>query len=975
MKFIKILLLFLLALNVTAQNNNNTYRLMTGGGTVANWTTSTVDPPTTGNGGILPRFVDNTTNGKKWYIDGTGTAKELGSGTTPLNPQLVPVRDFKTSAEITALTGMNDGDSYIVTDGAQKGNIATWDEATGTWIYFTPSNNDVTTITNPSNPDNQGKWQFTANLSNGTAGWIQVEQGIIIPDPIVRPISAGNLAWGRTNAKMKVQYVAGNAPAYVQNDRIAFYGNNQNFTSGGAGGDGAIPKKISWNWWNNVPTAYTQNGGYVPKFVDVDHSLTVMLAIDEKGKVWATGSQINGTGLTTTPLGNTIATGIPNYGLNPIPFFQARTDLFASRVFVQNTYYGSTNTFSAVLCTNGELYTTGYNGHGQMGQGNVTSPQPDWKKYTISNVIDVKLSTYNIFTLTATGDLYVSGIVASPAFSGMATNQTTPSLLQTNVKDFDFQIDNGNSVTNIMVVKNDGKLWGIGANSAGQLGLGYVGPTLTWKQVPNINNAKRVYCSKLAANGYSAVIKTDGTIAFSGQNTNGCIGYAPNANNAQNLLHVTPSFAAQGTISDALLGYQCTHVLTASGDVWNTGNTNYRGLGFADNTWATNMNKWQKVPLAEPALDIRGWIESTTNQEAFNALTANHGIIAWGMQYPAYTTQTGPSSQYFSPREIVETGYLDNGITLGSPLKGIGDQTGTITSITSGTIDNILDGGANVFITASLVVSGTVGAVDISSATLTGTGITSSLVTTKVYLASATNNSIKVTFKVSATDLIASGGADQTQNWTVTIGSATYSLSSIRTNDAVFAFMKNGSIAAYQSALAGNWIPVTESEYFDVINYVQGASKVGAVDNLMYTQGTNAGNGNLYSQAVLGTGSAGTLPANHYLIAYKSFAGVAGIQTIHFGNNTVPSSATYVQQGGGNNVVVGGNWFVRKTPNIQANAGVIGLKASVTGAFTYTTATAPTTSNYGPAAGSTTPTSWAQNVIQLQGVYTLTKPY
>lgn len=38
-------------------------------------------------------------------------------------------------------------------------------------------------------------------------------------------------------------------------------------------------------------------------------------------------------------------------------------------------------------------------------------------------------------------------------------------------------------------------------------------------------------------------------------------------------------------------------------------------------------------------------------------------------------------------------------------------------------------------------------------------------------------------------------------------------------------------------------------------------------------------------------------------------------------------------------------------------------------------ATAPTTSNYGPSSGSVTPTSWAKNVIQLQGVYILTKPY
>jgi hypothetical protein len=45
------------------------------GGTSALWTTSTTDPTLTGNTGTLPRFVENTVNGSKWYIDSTGVAK------------------------------------------------------------------------------------------------------------------------------------------------------------------------------------------------------------------------------------------------------------------------------------------------------------------------------------------------------------------------------------------------------------------------------------------------------------------------------------------------------------------------------------------------------------------------------------------------------------------------------------------------------------------------------------------------------------------------------------------------------------------------------------------------------------------------------------------------------------------------------------------------------------------------------------
>jgi hypothetical protein len=54
--------------------NNKTVTLPTGGAS-ALWTSATTDPTATGNTGTLPRFVENTVNGSKWYIDSTGVAK------------------------------------------------------------------------------------------------------------------------------------------------------------------------------------------------------------------------------------------------------------------------------------------------------------------------------------------------------------------------------------------------------------------------------------------------------------------------------------------------------------------------------------------------------------------------------------------------------------------------------------------------------------------------------------------------------------------------------------------------------------------------------------------------------------------------------------------------------------------------------------------------------------------------------------
>lgn len=56
------------------------------GGASANWVSATTDPTATGNTGTLPRFVDNTANGTKWYVDANGVAFLIeGSSTAPLH--------------------------------------------------------------------------------------------------------------------------------------------------------------------------------------------------------------------------------------------------------------------------------------------------------------------------------------------------------------------------------------------------------------------------------------------------------------------------------------------------------------------------------------------------------------------------------------------------------------------------------------------------------------------------------------------------------------------------------------------------------------------------------------------------------------------------------------------------------------------------------------------------------------------------
>ncbi|EFX61625.1 hypothetical protein DAPPUDRAFT_121291 [Daphnia pulex] len=386
------------------------------------------------------------------------------------------------------------------------------------------------------------------------------------------------------------------------------------------------------------------------------------------------------------------------------------------------------------------------------------------------------------------------------------------------------------------------------------------------------------------------------------------------------------------------------------------------------------MNKWQKTPLSEGVLSVIGFCNDTTNAEGYNALTKNHGIIAWGGGYPSYINATGGSEFYRSPREIPETALLNNGILISNPLAGKYANTSVVSAITSSSITSVLDGASNKLVTATLVVNGTIGKVDLTNTTLTGTGVDAKLVTDTVYLSATTNNTVKITFSVSTNELIAEGGVDQIQNWSLTFSGITVALSSIRTNDPVYFSLTGSNISAYSVASPGAWINVTESEYKNVLENLSNPLKAGLVDSRMYVQGTATGTTNMYGQAVDGLDSYGKLPANHYLVAATFYATAINTTTsIMFGNNILPQSATYSLINNTMPATAGQNYLVRKKAPINTSAGVLAIKAN--GNLAYTTATSPTKAYIGASAGTTTTTNWAQNCIQLQGIYTTNKPY
>lgn len=680
----------------------------------------------------------------QYRFDGVQWIKTPGGSSTPLNPELVPVRDFKTQAQINALASgsplPNDGTSYIVTDGSNKGNIATWDEATMSWIYFVPSNDDITTVTNPDIEANAGKWSYDLVTDN----WVQISEGYELPTPSPQPSSANNIRLTRQAPYLSFKNGSG---LFIVNDYVATYGDDNQFSAGDNTTNGNLPRKLSWNWSNLVDGLYAKSAQYVPKFVDASQTGNYAIALDHLGKVWAMGSQQVGTGMCTTPTGTTAVTRLPQYGLSPIGFFQANSSIVISKIYTSGVSYNiGGNAVSAALAQDGKLYVTGANGWGQLGDGTTTA-STNWKQYPITNVKDVKLSGRGIFTLTATGELYYSGYKDTTFINGVTGNQTTPLLISTNVLDFDFGHHYGQ---NIYVVKNDNTLWVTGLNTNGQLGLGTLTNVVPLTQVTGLTNVKKVFGNKY--DGVNAVIlKTDGSISCAGNNRTGMLSYSGATAAANYSTFFTPAFAAQGTIVDVMVGYQVTTVMTASGAIWNAGQFQWRGLFHSTNVWA-DCNKFQQVPLPEAAIGMRGFHEVTNNFDGAYVLTTNYGIIGWGS---ITAVKANPNTSYcYSPRVISEMDTLNNGITPSDPPSLVFEKVGNIAGVTSNSVTDILDGSQNQQVTLTVnYTGGTFGVIDLTGSTLTGADISQvSLNTTQAFILGA-SGSFNITFTINATDI------------------------------------------------------------------------------------------------------------------------------------------------------------------------------------------------------------------------------
>ena len=126
-----------------------------------------------------------------------------------------------------------------------------------------------------------------------------------------------------------------------------------------------------------------------------------------------------------------------------------------------------------------------------------------------------------------------------------------------------------------LILKNDGTLWGCGLNTSGQLGLEDTNSKTTFTQaIANTDDIKSVYCGYC----HTIILKNDGTLWGCGANSSGQLGLGDT--NYRNIF--TEITTNANDIKSVCCGRDCTFILKNDGTLWSCGDNTYGQLGLGD---------------------------------------------------------------------------------------------------------------------------------------------------------------------------------------------------------------------------------------------------------------------------------------------------------------------------------------------------------------------------------------------------------
>jgi alpha-tubulin suppressor-like RCC1 family protein len=322
------------------------------------------------------------------------------------------------------------------------------------------------------------------------------------------PIAPKLFTWGRNNSGQLGQNTTTDLSSPVQVGALTDWSQ----VSAGATHCAAIKTNGSlWTWGDNYAGPLGQNTttdlsspvqvGALTDWAQVSAGSRLCAAIKTNGALWTWGRNTNG------QLGQNIA--VATNRSSPVQV-GALTDW---------AQVSTGSYFCAAVKTNGTLWSWGYNGFGQLGQGNIISRSSPVQVGALTDWSQVSAGFRHCAAIKTNGTLWSWGENNQGQLGqGNVIRRSSP--VQVGALTDWSQVSAGGQ-SFCAAIKTNGTLWTWGSNYAGQLGLN-IAPT--FRSSPVQVGALTDWAQVSAGGDSCAAIKTNGTLWSWGNGANGRLG-------------------------------------------------------------------------------------------------------------------------------------------------------------------------------------------------------------------------------------------------------------------------------------------------------------------------------------------------------------------------------------------------------------------------------------------------------------------